>query len=627
LVQNSTEQDFKELLLDLCTEIGFLVDQCRDVVDQYYVALYDWLVHQFQPKAICQDIGLCPGKELDSVNVWPMVPAGTGDMLMGKEPAIHPQIIDKGGLTKDGPLEEDATWFKDEPHIVRVSLETSGLHISPQIKPLSGLDVVDTLPQLPLERFNGPLEAAGSESCAICQTVMHEVENVLMDGQTVDEIKTIVDGICEKLPDTITNECKGFVDRYGSLLIALLAQKFDPATVCPKLKLCPEGLDIQIVSLSGAEFPKTVAYDLAEARNEVQMPAESVTCVVCEYAIGILQQALNDNTTQAEVRQVLDSLCDRMPDAVAGECILLDDAYSEELIDAMILDLTPEQTCRYLMLCRPPHKEASVEAELANMEHLLDFDVLAEDLTSPKKVESAVEFGASPGCILCEFVMERAETMLKDNKTEENIEDTLRRVCQVMPKPVRADCNNFIDQYFKAVVDTLDHLPPSEVCGAIALCSRPRPKEKQQKLKGNFKCTICKDVMKLLKEVLMDSRIDEKISEDFQKLCSYLPRSVSKKHRSQCHDIMEHYGPYVVHMLASLEKPEELCSYIDMCDAVPGLVKIDPNFDHCSLGPKYFCAKKKRAELCNKEDFCRNEIWKKDEVKKRRKFRRSFDQD
>ncbi len=62
---------------------------------------------------------------------------------------------------------------------------------------------------------------------------------------------------------------------------------------------------------------------------------------------------------------------------------------------------------------------------------------------------------------------------------------------------------------------------------------------------------------------------------------------------------MEHYGPYVVHMLASLEKPEELCSYIDMCDAVPGLVKIDPNFDHCSLGPKYFCAKKKRAELCN----------------------------
>ena len=60
---------------------------------------------------------------------------------------------------------------------------------------------------------------------------MHEVENVLMDGQTVDEIKAIIDGICEKLPDAITTECKGFVDRYGSLLLALLAQKFDPATV------------------------------------------------------------------------------------------------------------------------------------------------------------------------------------------------------------------------------------------------------------------------------------------------------------------------------------------------------------------------------------------------------------
>ena len=61
-----------------------------------------------------------------------MVPAGTSDLLNAKETVINPQIIDKGGLTKDGPLEEDATWFKDEPHFTRVSLETTGLRKFPR---------------------------------------------------------------------------------------------------------------------------------------------------------------------------------------------------------------------------------------------------------------------------------------------------------------------------------------------------------------------------------------------------------------------------------------------------------------------------------------------------------------
>jgi hypothetical protein len=61
---------------------------------------------------------------------------------------------------------------------------------------------------------------------------------------------------------------------------------------------------------------------------------------------------------------------------------------------------------------------------------------------------------------------------------------------------------------------------------------------------------------------------------------------------------MEEYGPYVVNMVGRLENPDELCSYVDVCPPIAGMVIIDPSLDNCSLGPKYFCSKKKRAEAC-----------------------------
>ena len=48
-----------------------------------------------------------------------------------------------------------------------------------------------------------------------------------------------------------------------------------------------------------------------------------------------------------------------------------------------------------------------------------------------------------------------------------------------------------------------------------------------------MKCTICKDVMLLMKEILMDDRIDRRLGDDLEKLCKYLPQRVSEKHRIQ----------------------------------------------------------------------------------------------
>jgi saposin len=187
-------------------------------------------------------------------------------------------------------------------------------------------------------------------------------------------------------------------------------------------------LDITIVSLAGAEFPKTISYDIVnindddkEQPNPVkQVPTVSVTCVVCEYAIGMLQKDLKENATQDEIRASLDALCEKLPSAIINECESLVTQYSEELIDALVLNLTPEQTCRYLMLCQPPSKPTADVVMVAPeardskmMDSFLVYDPLKE-MTQKRKLKVEV----SPGCILCEFVMRELDDILKDNRTE-----------------------------------------------------------------------------------------------------------------------------------------------------------------------------------------------------------------
>jgi hypothetical protein len=53
-----------------------------------------------------------------------------------------------------------------------------------------------------------------------------------------EEIKKYVESVCTILPKTVRQQCKMFVEEYGDLVIALLAQSLDPKEVCSAIKVC-----------------------------------------------------------------------------------------------------------------------------------------------------------------------------------------------------------------------------------------------------------------------------------------------------------------------------------------------------------------------------------------------------
>lgn len=94
----------------------------------------------------------------------------------------------------------------------------------------------------------------------------------------------MVDGACARLPSSINETCRQFVDTYGPAFIAMLAQDIDPSIICPKLSLCPS----------------------VEARNvEVFMhrnKGEKPNCPLCLFAITSLEELIKNKRTEVSIK-------------------------------------------------------------------------------------------------------------------------------------------------------------------------------------------------------------------------------------------------------------------------------------------------------------------------------------
>lgn len=75
------------------------------------------------------------------------------------------------------------------------------------------------------------------------------------------------------------------------------------------------------------------------------------------------------------------------------------------------------------------------------------------------------KINAGPVCILCEFVIEKVESLMRTNRTEAEIEAALKWVCDTMPKTIRRDCETFVEKYSAEIIGTMSLITkPSLVC-------------------------------------------------------------------------------------------------------------------------------------------------------------------
>ncbi|KAK9704402.1 hypothetical protein K7432_010220 [Basidiobolus ranarum] len=94
---------------------------------------------------------------------------------------------------------------------------------------------------LSINSGKSPIKAGitgNSPDCVICEFVMTQIDEMLKNGATKEEIQQAVHGVCNYLPQSVTKQCNNFVYKYADSIVQLLINGTDPLAVCPALSVC-----------------------------------------------------------------------------------------------------------------------------------------------------------------------------------------------------------------------------------------------------------------------------------------------------------------------------------------------------------------------------------------------------
>lgn len=74
-------------------------------------------------------------------------------------------------------------------------------------------------------------------------------------------------------------------------------------------------------------------------------------CPLCLLAVSDLQQRIKSDKSKDNIRNALKNLCSHLTQKLRVECDDFVETYTNELVEMLITDFTPEQICVYLKIC------------------------------------------------------------------------------------------------------------------------------------------------------------------------------------------------------------------------------------------------------------------------------------
>lgn len=125
----------------------------------------------------------------------------------------------------------------------------------------------------------------------------------------------------------------------------------------------------------------------------------------------------------------------------------------EYVIDAIVRDVTPKEICVVLAFC------------------------IAKNPPKPKN---------DPQCVLCELLVEHLEKELKDKKTIDEIEETIKHICVKLPKTVDQECEKFVKDYGDLLISIATKVPPKQICTEIQLCTAIQVNVAKKETEGTY---------------------------------------------------------------------------------------------------------------------------------------------
>jgi len=646
---NTTQEEFKEVLEALCHKMKpKRVDHCLHIVDDYYIPWFSYILHTLNPKTVCTMMGLCHSTSVQgqsqngnfleiSEDVAPITLLLTSPEPIEVEEEhkliggyFAPQtfaMLEKPGCViceyvikelqniigsdrSEAQIEKALekvcavmpSAVKNQcDHLVEVYgpaiVEILSRDIDPKdvctlMQLCDSQETVLLLSQMPEDNPIVQMKEQ-DDYCALCQYAMTTLYQILGNKDTEDEIKNALETVCRILPSSLEDKCDEYMEAYAEKIIELVLQEFTPDQICADLGLC-------------SSPSETVEHHLT-------LTVEDNKCIVCEYIMSYLDGALANKTTEAEIREALDQVCEYLPGSFKDQCENFVNQYTDIIIDFLTHQITPEQVCKQIGLCAEPETNAE---QFEMIEHARE--IIEQDVSLPE--------ASRPYCTLCEYAIGEMDKLITDKKNMYQVKAALDRICYELSTPIQKQCLKMIDEYTDEIIQMfVNEYTPQEVCYELGLCDPPtneiiveehvsnnvipRNFEVQVDLEEKPLCVLCEFAIHVLEKEtgILSNRTLDMAEHAVEMLCSYMPFTIGDK----CIEFVQEYGDQLIEIIIETElNPEQICGALTLCDMSSTTWDASPVGGHlCSFGPALWCQSRVHAKACGTIRHCEENGW------------------
>ncbi|XP_037955000.1 uncharacterized protein LOC119684931 [Teleopsis dalmanni] len=441
--------------------------------------------------------------------------------------------------------------------------------------------------------------------CQLCEQLMNHLRDVLIANTTESEFKQVLEGLCRQTQG-FKQECLSIVDQYYDVIYKTLVDKMDANGACFLIGVCPKGnfseykgeirpllpvvepaqIKVTIRKL-GANEPKFTQEQihsmalpidhLMGAANPGLLVENGELCTLCEYMLHFIQEALATPSTEDEIKREVNTVCNKLPTGIRGQCHNFIDMYGDAVIALLIQGLDPREVCPKMQMCPP------------NLENHDDMEVF-----DPAPVDSSDK----PTCPFCLFAIKEAQEKIKEDKSKTNIKNVLDHLCVHLPNKLQAECIDFVQTYTNELVDMLiTDFKPQEICVSLKLCtdnntfledmgislddessnedenssdSNEINNSEEMPIEIVFErndetvspnCWLCEEMIKNAEKKMKKHPTKADIEAALQQSCNKLRKKIQNK----CHTYIDKYGDKIATLILKEMEPKMICRELGLC--------------------------------------------------------------
>lgn len=545
LQSNETQEELEEVFEGSCKLIPIkpITKECIALVDDFIPELTEMLVSSMNPTAVCSVAGLCNSPRIDKLIA---TSGATNDVQLDScancsvafasvEKYLHntPKVDVMGRLIQvcgelssfsDSCSTLIAKHFDDLYNYLMDLQPWNTCHLSGMCASKYHLHPSDQ-DSISVKQAEVMLASQSDDlPCDLCKQLVTHFKDVLVANTTEEEFLQVLKGICQQT-GKFKSECLDLVEGNFKIIYNFLTQELDPPKLCAEVNLCPRTNYVSDTDLNliQSKFVPIIATDV-EIFSQPKSTAivGTIECRFCKYVIQIIQSQLENKEVKADLEKIVKEACVLVPSSDKAKCNKFIDQYAQFIIDLLADETDPGVVCSVIDLC--------------------------PDVRLVKKFAF---------CPLCQNAIHFIQTELEDPRTEQQIEDAIKKVCTIVPQAEARQCNEFVSQYTALIISVLgEEIDPSLVCPALKLCPALSTAQGE--------CQPCADTMYLLIDSLK-ARDPLHVYRGLKNLVQMSPQNLT----TTALQLKIEHGSEIVDMMMAEFNAEESCTYMKYCNPAP----------------------------------------------------------